>query len=64
MDIFEELESFRRVYDYCEDSWYSCPKSEDGCADERQGTECNCGADKSNKRLDRLIIYLHEKLDK
>lgn len=27
----------------CEDSWYSCPLSEDGCAnDDREG--CTCGA--------------------
>ena len=64
MNVFKELESLRQKHYYCEDSWYSCPKAEDGCADDRQGTDCNCGADKSNKRLDYLIIYLHEKLDK
>lgn len=27
----------------CEDSWYSCPLSEDGCANDAN-TECNCDA--------------------
>lgn len=27
------------------DNWYSCPKAPDGCADDAQGTECNCGAE-------------------
>ena len=38
----------------CEDSWYSCPKSEDGCANDGEGDECNCGADDYNKQLDTL----------
>lgn len=33
------------VHRQCEDSWYSCPKSEEGCANEFEGEECNCGAD-------------------
>lgn len=28
---------------YCEDSWYSCPLAEDGCADDRAGDKCRCG---------------------
>lgn len=31
---------------YCEDNWYSCPKAQDGCADESRGDECTCGQDK------------------
>lgn len=27
----------------CEDTWYSCPKSGEGCANEAAGTECDCG---------------------
>lgn len=26
-----------RQHYYCEDCWYSCPKAEDGCCDDRQG---------------------------
>ncbi len=42
----------------CEDSWYSCPKSEEGCSDDRwsDGT-CTCGADElTAKHLD--IAYV------
>lgn len=40
---------------YCEDAWYSCPKAEDGCANEGNGDECNCGADDHNKAVDVLL---------
>lgn len=33
---------------YCDDGWYSCPLSDDGCADEEAGDECTCGADYIN----------------
>lgn len=39
----------------CEDSWYSCPKSADGCCDDRQGDECNCGADEHNAEVRRIV---------
>ena len=39
----------------CEDSWYSCPKSSEGCANDfDRGTECNCGADKLIAALAKL----------
>ena len=44
-----------RVHYSCDDSWYACPKAEGGCADERQGTECNCGADKVNAAVDAIL---------
>jgi hypothetical protein len=45
----------KRIGHYeCDDSWYSCPKSDYGCADERQGTECNCGADEMIEALAKL----------
>ena len=45
----------KRIGHYeCDDSWYSCPKSDYGCADERQGTECNCGADEMIEALANL----------
>jgi hypothetical protein len=46
------LRDSKRKHRYCEDSWYSCPKSEDGCANENEGTDCNCGADEWNARID------------
>ncbi|KKU25461.1 MAG: hypothetical protein UX37_C0022G0025 [Microgenomates group bacterium GW2011_GWA2_46_16] len=43
-----------RQHYYCEDCWYSCPKALDGCCDDSQGDECNCGADEENKKIDEL----------
>ena len=43
----------------CEgDTWYGCPKSVDGCADDSQGSECNCGADKHNEEVTALAEEL------
>ena len=39
----EALENNRQTHRYCEDTWYACPKHEDGCANEAEGAECNCG---------------------
>jgi len=50
MTLAEELEAAAKElrkpwpHYYCEDSWYSCPQAEDGCADDRRGPECDCGA--------------------
>ena len=42
----------KRTHHYeCEDPWYSCPKSENGCADDRMGPECTCGADEMREAL-------------
>ena len=48
------LTSLKRSHDTCEDSWYSCPKSPDGCADESQ-TGCTCGADHYNAIIDAAL---------
>lgn len=56
-ELIEYLESTRKQHDTCEDSWYSCPKSEDGCGnDSLPANECNCGADTFNKKLDNIIF--------
>jgi hypothetical protein len=47
-----------RSHYYCEDSWYSCPKTEDGCSDELAGTECNCGADEHNQKVKAVFARL------
>lgn len=39
----------------CEDSWYSCPKSEDGSSDESAGSECNCSADAHNEKVSNAL---------
>lgn len=38
----------------CEDCWYSCPLSEEGCCDKRE-TECTCGAEKHNAAIDAAL---------
>ena len=56
----ETLENNRRTHYYCEDTWYSCPKHEDGCANEAEGDECNCGADKANQEIDNAITAIKQ----
>jgi len=56
----EALENNRRTHYYCEDTWYSCPKHEDGCANEAEGDECNCGADKANQEIDKDITAIKQ----
>jgi hypothetical protein len=59
----EALESNRRTHHYCEDTWYSCPKHEDGCANDSEGDECNCGADKANAGIDQAITAIKAALE-
>lgn len=40
-----------RSHHYCEDTWYSCPKAPEGCANDAEGDECNCGADEHNSKV-------------
>jgi len=54
-DIIGKLNDIRMQHSYCEDEYYSCPKHPDGYADKTKGTECNCGADAQNKRIDEII---------
>lgn len=59
MDVLKELESLKESHYYCEDSWYSCPLAEDGCADDRKPKDkCDCGAEGQRKRVDAIIEYL------
>jgi hypothetical protein len=58
----EALESNKPNHLYCEDTWYSCPKHEDGCANEAEGDKCNCGADDVNAQFDQAITALEEAL--
>jgi hypothetical protein len=54
------LENNKRTHYYCEDTWYSCPKHEDGCANEAEGHECNCGADEANAEIGNAITVLRQ----
>jgi hypothetical protein len=59
----EALECSRQSHYYCEDTWYSCPKHDDGCANEAEGDECNCGADETNKTIDAAITALRAAIE-
>jgi len=58
--IISKVKSLRRPHNYCDDSWYSCPKDIDGCANEAEGDECNCGADTFNKVVDEIVGMLED----
>lgn len=58
MDVLAELEKLRLKHYECEDRWYSCPLSDDGCGNEAEGNECNCVAEKHNAILDGIIQHL------
>lgn len=51
------LSQLRLAHKPCDDCWYSCPKSEGGCCDERQ-SGCTCGADGHNAIVDQLEAAL------
>jgi hypothetical protein len=49
------LKQLRHTTHYeCDDSWYSCPKSANGCADDRE-TGCNCGLEDANAIIDAAL---------
>lgn len=39
----------------CEDPWYSCPMSDEGCVNPAEGEECTCGVDTRRTLLDKLL---------
>ena len=57
-DLILKLGKLRISHSYCDDGWYSCPKSEDGCADDSVDDKCNCGAEEHNELLDAIIKEL------
>lgn len=59
----EALNRNKKTHHYCEDTWYSCPKHEEGCADDREGEDCNCGADRINAEFDKAIQACKEALE-
>ncbi len=59
-NVVDMLDELRLPHSTCDDCWYSCPKSEDGCCNDDVGTECNCGADEHNSIIDKLINQARE----
>lgn len=56
-ELIARLEELKIGHYACEDCWYSCPKSKEGCCDERQ-EGCTCGADTHNAEVDSLIVAI------
>lgn len=55
LDKLEKLKTIaQRTHYYCEDCWYTCPKHPEGCCNDSDGPECNCGADDHNKKVEEL----------
>ena len=51
----------KREHTYCEDSWYSCPLSKEGCANDLiDRMSCNCGAEKHNETVNKVYFSLLE----
>lgn len=51
-----------RQHYYCPDNWYSCPKAPEGCADDAQGEDCNCGANEHNHQVEKLYLSIVKRL--
>ena len=58
LNLLEELEKLRLSHHQCEDGWYSCPKSENGCLNDNEEDECNCEAERHNQQIDKIINYI------
>ena len=43
--VIQKGRAYATGHKECDDSWYSCPKSSGGCADDSRPKECDCGAD-------------------
>jgi hypothetical protein len=57
--IKELLNSLHRKHLECEDCWYSCPKSDEGCCDsDKDKNVCDCGADYTNNKIDEILSLL------
>lgn len=55
------LSESKQAHHECEDRWYSCPKADGGCADDRRGPECDCGADEWNAKVDAALAEARAK---
>jgi len=67
-DIIENIKLLalisKRSHYQCEDGYYSCPASEEGCRDERykDSKECNCGAEDHNCHVEMIKNRILEQL--
>lgn len=61
-EVLAWLESNKQSHNYCDDTWYSCPKHQEGCANDGLGKECNCGADDHNVEIQKLCDKIRKHL--
>lgn len=61
-DLIQQLAGLakREHYTCEEDSWYNCPRSEGGSANDNAGEECDCGADEHNAKVDAICGLLSQ----
>jgi len=45
---------------HCDDPWYSCPLSTDGCANDDAGDKCNCGYEERVTDLEKSFREVAE----
>ena len=44
-------EEFPITHYWCDDSWFSCPKTEEGSCNDAKGDECDCNAEEKHSKL-------------
>jgi hypothetical protein len=63
--LLDRIKGLKIPHDSCEDGYYACPKSEDGCAnDQWEKDECNCGADEHNAEVDAVFIEVNKEIER
>ena len=58
--MMEVFEKHIHHYNCDDDTWYGCPKSSSGCADDSQGDECNCRRDKTIQSLFTALLDIFD----
>jgi hypothetical protein len=56
--MITRLIELKRKHDYCEDPYYSCPLNTSDGNEIEEGAKCNCGADRDNAIIDKMITEL------
>ena len=58
-EVIDRVNGLRPLHYSCDgDNFYSCPKSENGCADSTAGTECTCDFKEGQAKVDGLITLI------
>jgi len=62
--VIDELEGTNHNHYSCEDGWYSCPLSSEGCFNESVDPNvCNCGASEYNTMYDKCIGIIRKAIE-